>query len=296
MSGAERVLVITHALWQRRYGGAPDAIGRRLIVDARPFTIVGVMPPDVEYPRGVEAWLTVAAQSSMLANPAFRVDVDVIARRRAGVTREQAVSELQALATRVEAERPGDNPRGLELVVRPYDELVVGDVRTAMLMLFAAVALVLLIASANVANLLLLRGEARRAELVLRAAPRRRPRPDRCGSCWRERRAGARGGRGGRCREQGDAQRAARACAHGAVACRLDRIDSAVVAFSLAAAFVSAALAGCAGTGRGARRSGLCNCAAAVQLESPAPAGEGGARWSWHRWRLRSRSSQRRGC
>ena len=80
VSGAESVLVITHALWQGRYGGSPDAIGRRLLVGERPFTIVGVMPPDVEYPRRVEAWMTVAAHTAILPNAAFRVDVDLIAR------------------------------------------------------------------------------------------------------------------------------------------------------------------------------------------------------------------------
>ena len=112
VSGTENVLVITHGLWQRRYGGSRDIIGRRMIVAEHPFTIVGVMPPDVEYPRGVEAWMTVTAHTSMLTNPAFRVDVDVIARLRPGVTIDQAVSELQALTARLEANAPPNAPRG----------------------------------------------------------------------------------------------------------------------------------------------------------------------------------------
>src|SRR5207249_981045 len=164
--GAENVLVITHALWQRRYGGSPDAIGRRLMIGDHPFTIVGVMPPDFAYPPGVEAWMTLAADASKETNPAFREgilrDIDLVARLRPGVTVEQARSELRGLVARLEADVPADAPRGLRPVVRSYADVVVGDVHPAILVLFAAVGLVLLIASANVANLLLLRGEARR--------------------------------------------------------------------------------------------------------------------------------------
>ena len=71
-AGSERVLVITHGLWQRRYGGAVDVVGRRLTVAAQRFVIVGVMPPDVEYPRGVDAWMTVEARVTLTSNPTFQ--------------------------------------------------------------------------------------------------------------------------------------------------------------------------------------------------------------------------------
>jgi predicted permease len=172
--GAESVLVITHALWQRRYGGSRDVIGRRVMVNERPFAIVGVMPPQVECPHGVEAWMTVAASASTVTNPAFREgvlrDVDLIARLRPGATIEQARSELLGLTSRLEAHAPPDALGGWSPVVRSYEDVVVGEVRPALLLLFGAVGLVLLIASANAANLLLLRGEARRPELAVRAA------------------------------------------------------------------------------------------------------------------------------
>jgi putative ABC transport system permease protein len=168
--GAEDALVISHGLWQRRYGGSPDVIGRRLSLLERPFTIVGVMPPDVDYPSGVEVWRTTRSVAiGGQFGDAARREVDLIGRLRRGVTIQQASSELTSLTRQYELAVPSVTP-GLVPVVRSLEEVVSGNVRPTLMALLAAVALVLLIASANVANLLLLRGEARRGELAVRQA------------------------------------------------------------------------------------------------------------------------------
>jgi putative ABC transport system permease protein len=173
VAGAAQVLVLSHGVWRRRYGGADSVIGRRLTIGQQPFTIVGVMPPGLEYPRGVEAWTTVTALRTAAPNETFReaiaTELDVVARLRDGASALQAAAELDAIAPRLDP--PVVGPAGeLRAAVHSLETIIVGDTRATVLALFGAVLLVLLIASVNVANLLLIRGAARRTDLAVRAA------------------------------------------------------------------------------------------------------------------------------
>jgi predicted permease len=129
------------------------------------------MPPDVDYPAGTEVWRT--TRSVPIVEPfgdAAQREVDLIARLRPGVTIQQAASELTALTRQYESAATRPVTRGLVLVVRSLEDVVVGNVRPVLIALLAAVVLVWLIASSNVANLVLMRGEARRGELAVRQA------------------------------------------------------------------------------------------------------------------------------
>src|SRR5262249_22867447 len=104
--GAANTLVLTYAAWQRLFGGSHTVLGRPLVTRGHAFTIVGVMPADFEYPRGVEMWTTLSAAASIEKNEAFRTglmrDVELLARLRPAVTYAQAAGELSNVMTRLD--------------------------------------------------------------------------------------------------------------------------------------------------------------------------------------------------
>lgn len=170
VDGAGNVVVLGRGYWMRHYGGSPTVIGRTIALDQNRFTIVGVVP-DVGYPGAIDVWRT--TRSFSIDGPfgdAARREIDLIARLRPGVTLAHVTSELTAVTRRSDSSAPAGTLRGLTPVVVPFTDAVVGGVRTALIALMAAVGLVLLIASANVANLTLMRGEDRKAELAIREA------------------------------------------------------------------------------------------------------------------------------
>jgi putative ABC transport system permease protein len=168
--GAPRVAMISHQLWQTRFGGAPEVVGRAADINGAPVTVVGVLPADVRYPGATtDVWLPFAMSDSAWTAQRGNHSLDAVARLAPGATIEQAQAELSAIAARIEREFP-DEQTGFGAMVVPFHEAMTAGVRPALLVLLGAVAFVLLLACANVANLTLARGSARQREVALRAA------------------------------------------------------------------------------------------------------------------------------
>jgi putative ABC transport system permease protein len=163
--GAARVVVVSHGFWQRRLGADPRAVGREITLDSQPYTVVGVMPAVFDFPHEeVELWAAYQIQPPTGRGPNW---LRGVARLRQGVAIQQARAELNALP---DPERPNQPPQGKRFNVLGVNDYLVGDVRPALLTLLGAVALVLLIATANVANLLLARSASREKEVAIRTA------------------------------------------------------------------------------------------------------------------------------
>jgi putative ABC transport system permease protein len=166
--GHDHVVILSHALWKSRFAGNPNIVGQNIDFDGQRYTVLGVMKPGFRFPDWARFWTPMAWTDEQRAVRGEHHSL-VVARLKPGVGLPQAQAEMDTISARLAQEYPADD-KGWGAIVVPLREDIVGDVRPALLILLGAVAFVLLIACANVANLTLAKTFARRKEIALRAA------------------------------------------------------------------------------------------------------------------------------